>query len=306
VELRQLESFYWIARLGTFAAAAEKLHTSQPTISMRVRQLERELGVKLFDTKRRSALLTSKGSELVDHAERLLASASDVRRSVGRPETLSGRVRIGVTETIALTWLPQFVGRMNECYPHVVLELDVDLTMNLWEKLKTGSVDIALLPGPVLELNQVSVGLGHIQYMWMSSPRLGLPEGTLGPADLQSHSVLSLASGSTLYGSLERWFRDNGAKARRINVCNSLSVIASLTEAGLGVSLLPPSIYADAIQTHRLRAIEVEPSLAPLEFLAVYPERTVSPLPAVVVEVASASSTFMRACVDSTGVPTSR
>lgn len=292
MELRQLESFYWIARLGSFAAAAEKLHTTQPSISMRIRQLERELGVKLFDTTRRSALLTSKGWELVDHAEHLLAAVSDVRRRVGRAETLSGRARVGVTETIALTWLPEFVGTMNEQYPDIVLELDIDLTMNLWEKLKTGALDVALLPGPVLEANQVSADLGRIQYTWMASPRLGLPDRTLGPEDLQSHSVLSLSSGSTLYGSLERWFRDNGARARRINVCNSLSVIVSLTEAGLGVSLLPPSIYADAVRHGRLHTIEVEPPLAPLEFLAVYPERTISPLPAVVVDVARTTSTF--------------
>lgn len=293
MEIKQLETFYWIANLGSFSAAAEKLHTTQPTISMRIRQLETELGVELFDTARRRALLTSKGRSLVEYAEQLLTTVSEVRRHIGSSETLGGRARVGVTETIALTWLPDFVRRMNERYPGVVLELDVDLTINLWEKLKTGSIDVALLPGPVLEPNQIVVGLGQIEYTWMASPKLDLSKDVLGPQDIQDQSVISLASGSTLYSIVERWFRDNSAKPKRVDVCNSLGVVASLTEAGLGVSLLPPSIYQNAVAQGALYTINAAPPLPPLDFVAVYPETTISPLPAVVVEIAREASSFM-------------
>ncbi len=76
MEIKQLEAFYWIARLGSFAAAARKLHTTQPAISMRIRQLESDLGTQLFDTSRRTAQLTPKGRDLVDHAASMLTLMS--------------------------------------------------------------------------------------------------------------------------------------------------------------------------------------------------------------------------------------
>ena len=68
---RQLEALYWITRLGSFAAAARKLNTSQPAISQRIRDLERSLGVPLFDRSRRRAVLTPQGHEVAAGAEQL-------------------------------------------------------------------------------------------------------------------------------------------------------------------------------------------------------------------------------------------
>lgn len=294
MELRQLETFYWIARLGSFAAAARKLHTTQPTVSMRIRELERDLDTELFDTSRRTARLTTKGRDLVEQAERIISMVASIRERMSSTDTLSGRVRVGVTETVALTWLPTFVSRMNERFPGVVLELDVDLTMNLWPKLESGSLEVMLLPGPILQHRLVSAYLGDCQYTWMASPRLGLPRGSLEPAALESVPILSLSSESTLHDRLESWFRSNGVQPRRIDVCNSLSVVASLTVAGLGVSLLPPEIFHREVSAGALRTLDLRPRLDALQFFVAYPEQPTSPLPAVIAAVAEEVSTFRR------------
>lgn len=294
MELRQLETFYWIARLGSFAAAARKLHTTQPAVSMRIRELERALGAELFDTSRRTAQLTTKGRDLVDYAERVVSLVSSIRERMADTETLSGRVRVGVTETIALTWLPAFVSRINDRFPNVVLELDVDLTMNLWPKLDAGSLEVVLIPGPILQGRLISEYLGDCQYTWMASPRVDLPRGSLGPRDLEPVPILSLSRESTLHERLESWFRKNGAEPRRIDVCNSLSVVASLTVAGLGVSLLPPDIFHREVASGALRTLEVLPPLAALKFYVAYPEHPASPLPAIIASVAREVSAFER------------
>ena len=81
MNLKHLETFAWIARLGSFSAAAERLGTSQPAVSMRIAELERTLGTKLFDRAGRSARITPKGRELIDYAERILSLASVIKRS---------------------------------------------------------------------------------------------------------------------------------------------------------------------------------------------------------------------------------
>ena len=78
MKLQQLETFFWVVKLGSFAAAATRLHATQSTISMRIRELEKSLGVELFDRSQRSAKLTPKGSELMGYAERLLDMATEL------------------------------------------------------------------------------------------------------------------------------------------------------------------------------------------------------------------------------------
>ena len=76
IELRGIETFYWVATLGGFRLAADKLHTSQPAISQRIAQLEAGLGTRLLDRDTRGVRLTVKGQALLAHAERMLQTLS--------------------------------------------------------------------------------------------------------------------------------------------------------------------------------------------------------------------------------------
>lgn len=289
---RQLEALYWIARLGSFAAAARKLNTSQPAISLRIRDLERNLGVTLFDRSRRRAILTPQGHEVAAGAERLLSLAAELHERVAKPGVLSGLVRVGVTETIALTWLPRLVQLVNEELPNVILELDVDLMRNLWEKFERGNLELLLLPGPVNKPDLVMEYLGGTPYVWMTAPRPGLPGRAVTPADFQSQPIITLGLASTMHDVSLRWFKDHGTQPRSRDICNSLAVVAALTAAGLGISLLPPIIYHREIERGLLIPLDAEPALPPIEFWAVYPRRPVSPLPAAVARFARQVSTF--------------
>jgi len=80
--LKQLETFYWVSRLRSFVLAAERLHSTQSAVSMRIKDLEVSLGVSLFDRTQRSAQLTAKGQELLKYAEKMIATASQIRDRV--------------------------------------------------------------------------------------------------------------------------------------------------------------------------------------------------------------------------------
>ena len=289
---RQLEALYWITRLGSFAAAARKLNTSQPAISQRIRDLEQNLGVPLFDRSRRRAVLTPQGHEVAAGAERLLSMAADLQQRVAKSGLLYGLVRAGVTETIALTWLPALVERVNQALPNVTLELDVDLMRNLWEKFERGNLELLLLSGPVGKPDLIKAYLGSTPYVWMSAPKASLPQRPITPADMKTLPVIALGAASTLHDVSAGWFSDSGAQPRSRDICNSLAVVASLTTAGLGISLLPPVIYREEIERGRLVVLDAEPALPPIEFWAVYPRRPVSPLPAAITRFAREVSTF--------------
>ena len=292
--LKHLEALYWVWRLGSFTAAAERLHSTQSAISMRIRDLEETLGVSLFDRSARAARLTAKGQELVGYAERLLALTAEIRARVGDPRIVSGVVRVGVTEYVALTWLPDLVRELNARYPAVTLELNVDLTLSQLTHLRAGEIDLALLPGPVEEPGLRNIPLGQVEFAWMASPRLGIPAGRLTPRDLDNWPILTLSKTSNLYAKLERWFEDSGAIGRRANICNSLSVLASWTKSGLGISYLPVDYHAREIRAGLLTVLDVAPRMPELEYVAVLDRRHLEPLAMAVADVAAKVSNFAR------------
>jgi DNA-binding transcriptional LysR family regulator len=289
MNLKQIEAFVQVARTGSVSAAAARLNSTQPAISMRLRGLERSIEAGLLDRSQRTIRLTPVGRAFLNHAERIHAMTEEVLAEFGTARAVTGHIRLGVTETVALTWLPDLVGRINAHFPEVAVELVVDLTEGVWNRLSHGDLEVALLPGPIGGPNLECCSLGFIRYDWMASPSLNIPDRKLTPVDLAGWPIITLGSESNLHNVIESWFRQHGAHHRRIDVCNSLGVVASLTMAGLGIAMLPPSIFGDE---KRLKTLETAPQLEELEFVAAYPRNMESPLIRFIVDMAQTVSTF--------------
>ena len=108
-DFKALETFLWVVTLGSFRGAAQKLNTTQPAISQRIAQLEREMGVKLLQRDRRAALPTPSGRQMMVYAEKLIGLRSEMLASIGDRSAMRGVLRLGVAETIVHTWLPQLI-----------------------------------------------------------------------------------------------------------------------------------------------------------------------------------------------------
>ena len=208
MNLRQLETFYWVAKLGSFSAAADRLNATQSTVSMRIQDLERDFGHILFDRGRRGARITAMGRELMRYAEEVLRLSAEMRERLAGSETMPGVLRIGVVEMISVTWLPRLVKAIHQTYPKLALELDEALTQNLVEDLNQGNLDLILAAGRIPGYNFNQVSLGTVEFAWMASPSLGLPERRLGPRDLQHWPVIALSRESYHHRSIEVAPRD--------------------------------------------------------------------------------------------------
>ena len=292
MNIRQLEALIWIIRLGSFAAAAAQLNATQSTISLRIQELEQELGVLLFDRAYRKAHLTAKGRELLAYAEEAVALFSEIRYKIGARQSLTGVVRIGVAELVAVTWLPDLVSSLHREYPGLELELGISLTGNLFTRLREGDLDVVLIAGGRFDAGLVAHSLGYVEFLWMASPRLEIPKRTLMPQDLSAWPILSLGEESYHYGPAEAWLAADRSRRRHTDVCNSMSVIASLTAAGLGVSLLPPCCYQADIADGRLRVLDTFPEMPEVEFSAVYVKRHPMMIPELIARASQQASTF--------------
>jgi len=126
----------------------------------------------------------------------------------------------------------------------------------------------------------------------MASTTLDIPAGELQPKDLAAWPIITLGRESNLHDVIEGWFSRYGLRPRRVDVCNSLGVVASLTKAGLGISLLPPSVLRDERDRGELRLLKTVPRLEDLEFQAVYSRNAETSLIKFVIEMAHHVSTF--------------
>src|SRR4030095_13817809 len=103
MNLEQIETMAWVARLRSFSMAAIKMNTTQPAVSKRVQELEKELGVLLFNRTQRHVQLTLKGRECLAYAEKIMAVVLDLKSHISAQHVVSGRVSLGVSELIAQT-----------------------------------------------------------------------------------------------------------------------------------------------------------------------------------------------------------
>lgn len=292
MNLRQIETFYWAAKLGSFSAASERLNATQSTVSVRIQDIERDLGVSLFDRTQRTARITPKGRELLRYAEELLRIAGQMRERMSEDHAMSGVLRIGVAEMISITWLPRLVKAIHEKYPRIVLELDEALTQDLVDRLNQGSLDLILSPGKVPGYSFTPMSLGTVKFAWMASCSFKLPKGVLRARDLQTQPIIALSRESYHHKSIEDWFHMGGAAGQRIDTCKSLTVAASLAAAGLGVALLPPRSYTREIGAKKLRIVQTTPSFPPVEFTATCSVESIQPVARKIALLASEISDF--------------
>jgi DNA-binding transcriptional LysR family regulator len=289
--LKQLSTFFWVCRLGGFAAAAARLNATQSTVSMRVQELEASLGVTLIDRSPRAIRPTPRGAEILAYVERILALTTEMEYRISDPEILSGNVRLGVSELIAVTWLSDLVSEIAALYPKVSVDLVVNLSQEHLDRVTAGELDVALVPGPARGLSNVS--LGTVDFAWMASPRLGLSGRVLTPHELSAWPMLGLTRQSKLYFTVSDWFDGAGAPLPPMRFCNSTSVVAVLTASGLGTCYLPLGTLTDKlIASGELDVLRTEPDFPRFEYSAVYDPQNPLPLARVIAELAGRLSTF--------------
>ena len=270
VTFKQLEAMYWVSRLGTFGAAAEKLHTSESAISKRIGELELFFETALFDRSRRTAQLTPKGKELLEMGADILNMRDKLLEHMGKESATVRRFRLGVTELIALTWLPLLVHALQDRYPDVLIEPEIDLSTHLCEKLHQGYLDMIIVPPVFSGIRYIAVPLREMHLSWMCRPDLIMDAAPVPLESITTHSILMQIGSSGVDAVIDKWLHQRNLPIRRVFAGNSLIALAALTVSGFGVSYLPTLYFQDLVDQGVLRAFECSVPLPDILYHAVY------------------------------------
>jgi len=241
MELHQLRYFCAVADTGSFSRAAGKCHVSQPSLSQQILKLESELGGRLFDRLGRSVRLTDLGEAFLPRARSVLHELSSAKDELTeRLQSEAGPVVIGAIPTIAPYWLASRLATFSRKFPKVHLTIAEEITPVLLERLRAGSVDLAVLALPIRGHEFDSRPL-FTERLYAALPKTHklARRPTLQLADLRRDPFLFLRDGHC--------FRDTAVAAcdrarldpRVVFESGHLSSLLAMVGAGMGVSLVP-------------------------------------------------------------------
>lgn len=301
MNIQQLETFLLVARVGSFSEAARRLHTTQSTTSMRIHDLEKDLGVRLFERKPGRVLLTPKGRDLARYADQVVHLVAEIRHEVGDQQKVAGSIRMGVAEMVALTWLSDLIKELSRCYPRVVVDLEVGLTRTMTARLATGDLDLLFMPVRLVAGSHFNVvPLGEVDFRWMASSER---TSRLGPAPrpetIAAQPIVTLGKDSTLHEIAMEWFQEADCRPMRVDHANTMAVKARLVESGLRMAMLPVDFYRKELGCGKLVLVDTPNPLPPLKFYGAFPPHGRNPLVGLLLDIAKEISTFRQIRVDS-------
>jgi DNA-binding transcriptional LysR family regulator len=288
ITLRQVEAFYWTAKLGSIRAAAHHLNFSQPAVSSRIKELEGALKIELFSRKNQRVQLTSDGRNAVAHAERLLSAGQDFERIGGAGPPVEGVLRLGSDESTAMVGLSEVLSQLKRRHPQLIVELSIDVGAVLKEKLRKRELDIALHTNAGAASHVIDELLGWVEFQWIAARDLEIPGGEFLPSMATQLPIVTNSAPSTLNGLVQKWLRSGGLDFDGVNSCNSLSLMLRLVRAGHAIAVLPVPILREQLASGELRCLPAKPAISPMPYYASCVKDERGPGTSVVVEIAKA------------------
>lgn len=243
ITLRHLRAFVAVAQMGGFSPAANRLHLSQPALSMLVRGLEEDLGLLLFERTTRSVKLTDAGRGFFPLAERLLADLHHaVAETRTRAERASGRLVIAATPMFASTLLPNMLKQFHTAHPDVQIVMRDDASPASIQRLvQDGEADLGITP-----IDRTHLELLVIEVMMDDELVLACPVGhalarhkQIKWHELSQFPLIGFARDNALQMLVNGASDTAGIKLHMHYEVSSIATAVALVDAGLGISVLP-------------------------------------------------------------------
>ena len=258
MNLKFLETFVWVARLKSFRLTADKLFTTQASISSRIAVLEGELGVKLFLRDSRGVKLTPEGLKVLDYAEQMIDTMQALKQSLETRSSKAGRVRIGVMDTVIHTWLSPLVTQITDHYPLLEIELVADTSLNLCDQLQKGFLDLILQTDLLRQESVRSLELASHPIGWIVASNSIYNREYASLAELARERIITYSKNSHPHQEVLSLMQANGVLAPRLNCVNSVSAITRLLRDGFGIGALPPVLVSEELARGELTLLAID------------------------------------------------
>jgi DNA-binding transcriptional LysR family regulator len=255
VEIRQLRAFVAIAESGTFTAGALRVHVTQAAISMQIRQLETEIGAKVFVRAPRHVILTEAGEQLLRRARHILrehdAALDEIAELAGAER---GRLRIGSASAMVLTeQLPAILKELRKQHPAAEIAVTSGTSEVLVDQILAGEVDVAFVSLPVDVRGIKTERLSEDQLVAIASPRHKLAkQKTISAYTLAGERLILGERGGNTRRLIDQFFAQAGVMLHVTMELSRQQAIKRMVEEDMGVGIVPLQSVKEEVEKGRL------------------------------------------------------
>lgn len=255
MEIRQLRAFIAIAELGTFTAGAKRVHVTQAAISMQIRQLENELGAKLFIRAPRRVILTEAGEQLLQRARQILrdhdAALDEIAELAGAER---GRLRVGSASAMVTTdVLPKLLKEVRKQHAGAEITVVSGTSESLVQQILGGELDIAFVSLPVEARGINTERLSQDQLVAIASPRHRLAkQRTVSAYTLAGEKLILGERGGNTRRLIDHFFSQAGVTLQISMELSRQAAIRRMVEEDMGVGIVPLHTVGEAVAKGRL------------------------------------------------------
>lgn len=242
LELRHLRYFIAVAETGSLTVAAERrLHTSQPSLSRQIRDLEDQVGVELLSRSARGVELTAAGRAFIDHA-RLALSQVDAAIEAARRAALPNKQRfaLGFLTGQEMSWLPRAMHLLRDELPNIDVTVSSDYSPDLADALARGRLDVAFLRAePGFDLDYTTVTQEPLVVLMPSDHGLA-SQDTIRPQQLIGQPFVGMANKArVLRAVVDSYLQREGVALTPTQGVDNPAMVMSLVASTRGLALIP-------------------------------------------------------------------
>lgn len=265
VNLELFRVFYTVAKCGSITKAADELFISQPAVSQAIKQLETQLGGKLFNRVSRGMRLTENGGkqiyEYVSSAIALLEKAEDKFSELNK--TAVGSLRISAPDTVITHVLMKYITEFHDAYPNVSVSFVNGTTRETIDAVKTDRADIGFVNLPIDDRDVIFTGqMGRLHDVFVSSDKYAALKGQkLTLNALSDYPLLMLERSTSTRQEFIKFTHSLNIDLTPEFELGSLELCVQMAKSGLGITCVPREYVKDELERGELFEIDAQPSL---------------------------------------------
>ncbi|WP_122364056.1 LysR family transcriptional regulator [Pseudomonas ficuserectae] len=277
LNLNHLHTFSLVIAHGSFSAAAERLHLTQPAVSLQIRQLEDQLNLKLIERVGKRLKPTSAGTTLLEHIARIEAVVEDALLELSSHASgVAGKVAIGTGATACIHLLPPMLQALRRRFAQLDVRVSTGNTDGILKAVEENRLDLALvtLPASGRSLHITPLLEDEFVAIFASSQQPIAAEMT--PEHLCELPLVVFEAGSSTRLLINEWFLQAGIRIKPVMELGNIEAIKEMVAAGLGYSIVPRMAVASVHHRRGLQVLQLVPGLSRTLGIALRQDKPVS------------------------------
>lgn len=260
MDFKKLETFIYTAELSSFTKAAEKLGYTQSAVSFQIKELEKELGVTLFERINHSIKLTPKGREILELAHKMIAVSDEIKKAADDTSEAVVTIRIAMADSLCHFIFWNNFSTFSRLYPNIRLEIILTNTQEMFRLAKENSVDLVFtLDKHIFDANYVIENEYQVNTSLVASPQSKIAhkdEVTID--DIRNMPMILTEKGMSYRQVFEDYAARNGLTLEPILEIGDTALICHLVSQNSGVSFLPDFVTEDYVESGKLKRLKLK------------------------------------------------